>query len=109
MTVKFMWNGIKVDGELYKAHYSLGTIYDKDVITIYASTYGAFPEIDGLVIENDSDAMTDYFEKDRIRVAPANEHYAAVRAAYRKQNEHNEAMMKKREERRAARRAALTA
>ncbi len=24
MEVKFMWNGIKVDGKLYRAHYSMG-------------------------------------------------------------------------------------
>ncbi len=31
-------------------------------------------------IENDSDAMTDYFEGDSVRLLPGHPHYDAVRA-----------------------------
>ena len=88
-----MWNGIKVDGELYRAHYSFGN-YTKasgipqDTITIYAKDYTDFPKIEGLTIINESDLMTDYFEKDRIRVMSNNPHYEAVKEAYIKQEEH---------------------
>lgn len=101
MEVKFMWNGIKVDGTLYKAHYSLGN-YTKEsgipqeTITIYGKNYIALPAIEGLTIENDSEIITDYFENDRTRVTPDNKYYAEVLAAYNKQNEHIEKRLAKR-------------
>lgn len=94
MNVKFMWNGIKVDGQLHRGHYSKGH-YTKEsglpqeTITIYAKNYASFPAIKGLQIINDSDAMTDYFENDRIRVKPDNIYYKEVLTAYEKQEEHN--------------------
>lgn len=95
MEVKFMWNGIKVDGKLYRAHYSLGNYtmnsgIPEKTITIYGKDYIDLPQIKGLNIENDSDIMTDYFENDRIRVTPDSIHYQAVYKAYEKQNEHFE-------------------
>jgi hypothetical protein len=96
-----MWNGIKVDGTLYKAHYSIGNYTErsgipKETITIYAKDYGSFPAIEGLTIENNSDSMTDYFEKDRIRVYPNSRWYDEVKAACEKMNEHNEKRFAKR-------------
>ena len=90
-----MWNGIKVDGTLYKAHYSTGNYTEasgipKETITVYAKDYKSFPQIDGLQIENDSDIMTDYFEKDRLRIYPDNKYYSEAKAAYEKMTEHNE-------------------
>ena len=95
MTVKFMWNGIKVDGTLYRAHYSAGRYttssgIPEGTITVYAKDYRAFPQVEGLQIENDSDSMTDYFEKDRIRIYPGSKFYTEAKAAYDKMNEHNE-------------------
>lgn len=83
MVIKFMYNGIKVDGKLYRAHYSKGgytaqSKIPKGTITIYARDYDDFPQIEGLQIENNSDGMTDYFEKDRIRVTPDNKYYNEV-------------------------------
>lgn len=93
MAVKFMWNGIKVDGELYRAHYSMGNYtmqsgLPQGTITIYAKDYTDLPQIDGLTIINESDSMTDYFEKDRIRVLPDSKYYEEVKSAYEKMNEH---------------------
>lgn len=101
MDVKFMWNGIKVDGELCKAHYYAGPCtkesgLSEDTITICAKDYKGFPQIEGLYIENDSDIMTDYFEKDRIRIKPDNKYYKAVKTAYEKMNEHNNKRFEKR-------------
>lgn len=95
MTVKFMWNGIKVDGTLYKAHYSKGAYtansgIPEGTITVYAKDYRALPQIEGLTIENDSDTMTDYFENDRVRICPNNKYYSEANAAYDKMNEHFE-------------------
>jgi hypothetical protein len=85
-----MYNGIKLDGKLYKASYSKGN-YTKeskipnDTITIYARDYNDLPKIEGLQIKNNSDSMTDYFEKDKIRVEPANQFYSLVNEAWEKQ------------------------
>jgi hypothetical protein len=104
--LKFMWNGIKVCGEsqkddkLFKAWYSKGS-YAKEskipvgTITIYAREYESFPQIKGLNIENNSDSMTDYFEKDRIRVAPGSRYYTEVNEAWGKQEEHNKKRFEK--------------
>jgi hypothetical protein len=92
MAVKFMWNGIKVDGELHKCWYSISTLvgFPAGTITIYGKNYRDLPLIEGLTVENDSDSMTDYFENDRIRVTPDNPFYPEVKAALDKLNEHNE-------------------
>lgn len=90
MSVKFMWNGIKVDGKLYRAFYSDGQLinHPAGTITIYGRDYKSFPKIAGLTIHNNSDSMTDYFETDTIRVTPDNVHYAAVRKAIEANREH---------------------
>lgn len=87
MQVKFMYNGIKVNGKLYRAWYSLGGYRNmpEGTITIYAKDYNIFPRVEGLQIENNTDYMTDYFEKDRIRVKPDNKWYPQVLEAYNKQ------------------------
>jgi len=94
-SVKFMWNGIKVDGVLYPAIYSTpvnsqrpNEIQDGGTITIYARGYKSFPKIEGLNIENNSDSMTDYFESDKIRVSPDNIYFNDVKRAYELCREH---------------------
>lgn len=91
MTIKFMWNGIKKDGKLYRARYSDGKLLNspEGTITIYARDYDDFPKVEGLNIENNTEIMTDYFEKDRVRVTPDNIHYTAVTEAMKKQDEHH--------------------
>jgi len=91
MNIKFMWNGIKVDGQLYRAWYSGSKLinYPEGTITIYAKNYKHFPAISGLTIQNDSDIRSDYCENDRIRITPENSHYPAVLEALRKLKEHN--------------------
>lgn len=91
MDVKFVWNGIKVDGKLHRAWYSVGNLvnYPADTVTIYCRDYDPLPKINGLNVENDTDLMTDYFEKDRVRVLSSNPHYPAIMEAIKKMNEHN--------------------
>jgi hypothetical protein len=92
--IKFLYNGIKKDDKLYKASYYKGS-YTKEssipegTITIFAKEYGHFPNIEGLEKINETDIMTDYFEKDRIHVQPDNQYYNDVNAAYLKQEEHD--------------------
>lgn len=99
--LKFMYNGIKVDGKLYKAWYSKGRLIsnpDEGIITIYARDYTRLPNIEGLNVQNDTDIMTDYFDSDKIRVVPSNKWYSQVHEAYEKQE-------KKRTRRREKRKA----
>lgn len=89
-TLKFFYNGIKANGgKLQKAHYSKGSFtpeamakygYDRETITIYAREYTGFSaDVRALLtVENNSDLMTDYFEKDRIRVKKDHPLYAQV-------------------------------
>ena len=93
-TVKFLWNGIKVDGVLYRAYYykedyTTSSGIPKDTITLYAKDYSSIPQIEGLQIENDSDSMTDYFETDQIRIYPNNKYYNDALSAYQKKVEHD--------------------
>jgi hypothetical protein len=98
-SVKFMWNGIKVDGVLYLGWYSASTLKNcpEGTITIYARNYHHFPKIGCLTIENGSDSMTDYFEEDRIRVNPGNPWYPSVLEAFNKAEAHFAKRAKKRE------------
>ena len=89
--IKFLWNGIKVDGKLYRAYYSDGELLNnpKGTLSIYGKDYESFPKIEGLNIQNDSESQSDYFCNDKIRVTPDNIHYAAVLEAIRMVKEHH--------------------
>lgn len=84
-----MYNGIKEDGKLHAAHYSLSCSQDSNplqrTITIYARGYMPLPNVPGLTTVNESNGITDYFEKDHIKVAPDNAFYPQVLEAYNKQ------------------------
>lgn len=81
--VKFMWNGIKIDGVLYKGTYYSGSYkgVPEGSITVSMDRSNT-PRIEGLEIENNSDIMTDYFEKDFVIIRPDSIYYnAALKAA----------------------------
>lgn len=60
-SIRFYYNGIKVNGgDLIKCHYSA----DENGATIYASEYGADLPRALFDVRNDTDFMTDYFDKD---------------------------------------------
>jgi hypothetical protein len=60
-SIRFYYNGIKVNGgELIKCHFSA----DENGATIYASGYGAELPRELFDVRNDTDIMTDYFDKD---------------------------------------------
>ena len=86
MALKFYYNGIKDDGgKLQTCWYSDGKLinFPEGTITIYKRDYGHFSAgiAAAFAVENDSDLMTDYFEKDRIRVKPDHPLYQQVLAA----------------------------
>lgn len=66
-TIKFFWNGIKVNGKLQKFNFCL----NGDHVAFYGDDYAAeMPEECGVAVINNSDGMTDYFEKDHGSVYP---------------------------------------
>lgn len=87
--IRFLWNGIKVDGEFEKCWYSPSCGSD-DCITIYADRYGVTRLRDlHAEVRNDTDCMTDYFEKDSCRIDKTSRYWDEVRAAFCKQEIHN--------------------
>lgn len=83
---KFLWNGIKHNGKLYRCSYSQSNCakVDSQTIAIYARDYGSLPKIEHLEALNDSDLMTDYFEKDRAFIEPSNPLFSQVQEAHNK-------------------------
>lgn len=98
----FLWNGIKDErgAKLQKAWFSDGqlTNHPAGTITIYARDYSRFSsKVHAcFAVENRTDIMTDYFDKDTIRVIPSHPLYGAVRAALQAQNAHRDAVSAKR-------------
>lgn len=80
--VKFMKHYIQnaTTGKKCRVWYSLDNRVDgRKCVTIYAKGY--LDEMAGIIpFENNSDLMTDYFEKDRAVIFEGNELYAAARA-----------------------------
>lgn len=80
--IRFLKHSVKFKGKKARVRYSKGS-YTKEsglpegTITIYAQDYGNQlpPE---LMPQNDTDLMTDYFEKDRARIKPNSKYYKKV-------------------------------
>lgn len=94
-TVKFFWNGLKVNGEFHKCYYSSGPYtaasgLPEGTITMYAANYKRIPRIPELNIENETDIMIDYFESDRIRILPNSPLYNEAKKALRAHEIHSE-------------------
>lgn len=100
-TIKFFWNGLKINnGPLQKCHYTIGGYtassgIPADTISIYKITNGHTqkvwftPEVkEFFTIKNDTDAQSDYFETDSIRVRREHPLYAEVKKALEKKEEH---------------------
>lgn len=67
--IKFLFNGIKIDGQLVKGFYSKGNYTNGAVGCFYVKGY--FRGQGDLLrkyfkVENDTDLMTDYFDEDKI-------------------------------------------
>ena len=91
--LKFYWNGIKgVSGKLQRCSYSDAQLinFPAGTITIYAKSGVLFSaEVrDAFKVENDSDAMTDYFEDDRIRVEATHPMFSQVKSALESRTAH---------------------
>lgn len=101
MQIKFMWNGVKIDGKLYRGAYYTGEYtatsgIPAGTITMHRLDYAPTPHIPGLIIHNESNIMDDYCKSDSIRIAPGSKWYAAAKAAADKAEAHFERMQARR-------------
>ena len=93
--IRFFYNGLKVGkGRLERAHYSFieewktasGRVIPTQ-ISIYARDYVRFslPIQKAFRVENNTETMVDYHEKDTIRVTPEHPRFREVAEAFLKQ------------------------
>lgn len=92
--IKFVWNGIKIDGTLYKGSYSNGPYaktskLPEGTITIYMKGSNT-PRLSNLNIKNESDIMTDYFENDTIHIYPSEVYFSEASKALNDYQIHQE-------------------
>ncbi|MDR0330565.1 MAG: hypothetical protein LBH93_02500 [Chitinispirillales bacterium] len=81
--IKFAWNGIKINGKLYKGKWYMFGDSGIGAITYYADSYIRLPVAGtGLPIVNRSDSMTDYYETDRMSIPMTHKRYADAKAAF---------------------------
>jgi hypothetical protein len=102
--IKFVWNGIRVDGKLVRCFFSTGPYcnasYPDETITVYArSILDNLPRLEGVTIKNDTDLHTDYFESDTARILPDSKYYNEAKAALDAQRVHEAKIKAKHEAR----------
>ena len=70
-------NGIYIPVSYSKGNYTRQSGLPEGTITIYSKKYGkSLPR--GLFPQNESDPLTDYFEKDKARIKPGSKNYNEV-------------------------------
>lgn len=85
--VKFMYNGIKIDGKLIKGFFNKGEYLNGALYCFYADSYYC-PELRAaFAVKNDSDIMTDYHEKEKIYFYPGDKNLDDVERAWQKKEE----------------------
>lgn len=79
--IRFYWNGIRVDGgRLIPCHYSVDHHMEHtECVTIYAREYSGDLPREYFEVVNESDGMTDYFEKDHTTLTPEHPLYRFAR------------------------------
>jgi len=104
--IKAQAYGLKFDGVLVKCYVSYGTMRNgSKEFTIYANDYGTqLPRVNGW--ENDTDSMTDYFDKDKIRVSRQSPFYRAWIGELRRKRNIDRARYRAQEHKRQAKSAA---
>ena len=78
--VKFLKKGLKFNGEYFSAWYSSAKNNVNGNATVYLRDYKRLPQEahSYFNVENESDSQTDYFETDRIRIAPNSPYFQIV-------------------------------
>lgn len=83
-SIKFFWNGIRINGEksLNKCCYSLDNHRDHaECVSIYADRYGSVLPRDLFEVHNETDSYTDYFDSDHATLTPEHPLYKYARYA----------------------------
>lgn len=83
-SIRFYWNGLKLNGEksLIKCSYSIDNHRDhKECVTIYAKDYGGQLPRDLFDVNNESDSYSDYFDTDSAVLTPDHPLYKYARYA----------------------------
>lgn len=98
--MKYLFSGYRDKaGEYHKGSWSLcdGFTDGKRAyqIEFYSDTYGALPIPQGAEFENNSDSMTDYFEKSRWYIDPSCPDYLGCLEAWEKQMTHDKKRFEK--------------
>lgn len=93
--IKFMQEGKKAKSKVW---YSDGGLinHPKGTITIYAKEYGRGNIPKELNAKNETDLMTDYFDKDTARITPDNKYYKDVLKALNTQESFRKKIKEKR-------------
>ena len=85
-SIKFYWNGIKVNGgKLIRCFYSLDNNDNPQSVSISARDYDSLPG-DVFSVRNDSDIYTDYFDSDRTTLDAGHPLYMPALVAALKSN-----------------------
>ena len=80
--IKFQKYYVAAGADKARVFYSKGALIDgRQCVTLYAKDYGnALGRIFADGYQNDTDLMTDYFDKGLVRIFPDQPHYAAALA-----------------------------
>lgn len=78
--VKLLKKGIRINGEYYSVHYSPSASNINGNATIYCRTYKQLPKeiYSEFIVDNQTDIMTDYFEKDKIKIPNTSKYFNIV-------------------------------
>ena len=83
---KAFYNGIKLGKQLVKGHWSKGGhVEGDDIITFYAREYKPSDLEKYFNVRNNTDTMTDYFDKDKIDFRPGDKFYKQALEAFNAQ------------------------
>lgn len=104
---KYLFSGYRDEsGEYHKGSWSLCNNYVDGKhayeIEFLSDSYGSLPLPSGAVFENDSDSMTDYFEKSRWYISPDCPDFLGCLEAWEKQKEHDRRRFEKLDAKRGA-------
>jgi len=83
--IKFMYNGIKINGKLVKGFYSKSNYTNGAKFCFYSDSYCSIELRENFKVRNDSDSQTDYFEQDSIFFFENDKYINQVNAAYKNQ------------------------
>ena len=89
--VKFMYNGIKINGKLIKGYWSYGSnnFYNKNIMAMFVAKldWNYDPKLlrEYFKVDNDTDIYTDYFDSDSINFYAGDKNLEEIKKAWQKQ------------------------